>query len=64
MAKHSILWVQHGKRLDPAPKVFRVTLGITSNVSQSDHRLYVVLGFTTSRSDKYCGARPFSVLKT
>ena len=47
-----------------SPKVFRVTLGITSNVSESDRRLYLVLGFTTSSSDKYCGARPFNVLKT
>ena len=31
-----------------SPKVFRVTLGITSNVSESDRRLYPVLGFTTS----------------
>ena len=44
-----------------SPKVFRVTLGITSNVSESDRRL---LGFTTSSSDKYCGASPFNVLKT
>ena len=28
------------------------------------YSLYLVLGFTTSTSDKYCGARPFSVLKT
>ena len=32
--------------------------------SRSDCRLYLVLGFTTSSSDKYCGARPFNVLKT
>ena len=63
MAKHPILLVQHGKRLD-RQKSFRVTLGITSNVSESDRRLYLVLGFTTSSSDKYCGARPFNVLKT
>ena len=37
-----------------SPKVFRVTLGITSNVSESDRRLYPVLGFTTSSWDKYC----------
>ena len=36
MAKHSILLVQHGKRLDH--QVFRVTLGITSNVSESDQK--------------------------
>ena len=47
-----------------SPKVFRVTLGITSNVSESGRRLYLVLGLTTSSSDKYCGARPFNVLKT
>ena len=47
-----------------SPKVFRVTVGTTSNVSESDRRLYLVLGFTTSSSDKYCGARPFNVLKT
>ena len=35
-----------------SPKVFRVTLGITSNVSESDRRLYLVLSFTTSSSDK------------
>ena len=40
-----------------SPKVFRVTFGITSNVSESDR-------FTTSSSDKYCGASPFNVLKT
>ena len=47
-----------------SPKVFHVALGITSNVSESDRRLYLVLGFTTSSSDKYCGARPFNLLKT
>ena len=29
-----------------SPKVFRVTLGITSNVSESDRRLYLVLDLT------------------
>ena len=47
-----------------SPKVFRVSLGITSNVSESDRRRYLVLGFTTSSSDKSCRARPFNVLKT
>ena len=32
-----------------SPKVFRVTLGITSNVSESDRTLYLVLGFTIGR---------------
>ena len=47
-----------------SPKVFRVTLGITSNVWESDRRLHLVLGLTTSSSDRYCGARAFNVLKT
>lgn len=46
-----------------SPKVFLVTLGISSNVSESDRRLYLVLGFTTRSSDEYCGAKPFNSME-